>query len=168
MKEIEYIICPKCGIKVVEGTKKCPKCHSTLGTKKSCPKCAKINDIKAKNCVNCGFNFNKKPRSIKFNLIISIFLVICLFILVGLEYTGVVKKINLIFKIISAIFILFLLYSNINYGYNDIVDYGTKEEVYNEDMNKKLNKMKRLSSILIISAGIIIIICLIIYYLVRR
>ncbi|HAB66468.1 MAG TPA: hypothetical protein DCE23_03775, partial [Firmicutes bacterium] len=59
-------------------------------------------------------------------------------------------------------------YSNINYGYNDIVDYGTKEEVYNEEMNKKLNKMKRISSILIISAGIIIIICLIIYYFARR
>lgn len=169
MKEIEYIKCPKCGSISVKGTKKCSKCHISLNTnKKSCPKCAKINEANVKRCVSCGFNFNKKPRSIVLNLIICFLLVIALFILVGLEYSGTVKKINFIFKLISAIFILFLLYSNIHYGYKDIIKYGASEELNNGEMTKKLNKMKKLSSLLVIAAGIIIIISLIIYYFVGR
>ncbi len=168
MKEIETIKCPKCGTMAIKGTKKCIKCHYNLNTEqKSCPKCAKRNDINNKKCDNCGFNFNRKPRSIIFNVIISILLVGALFILVNLEYNGVVKSISLGFKIIAAIFVLFLIYSNINKGYKNIIKYDNHEEI-GKEMTEKLDRMKKLSSALIIVAGAIIIIVLFVIYLLEK
>lgn len=168
MKEVETIKCPKCGTIVIKGTKKCIKCHNNLNTEqKSCPKCAKRNDINNKRCDNCGFNFNRKPHSIIFNVIISVLLVVVLFILVNLEYSGVVKSINLGFKIIAAIFVLFLIYSNINKGYKNVIKYESHEEI-NKEMAEKLDRMKKLSSALIIVAGAIITIVLFVVYLLEK
>lgn len=169
MTKEENIVCPNCGTVLVKGTKKCVKCKKVFSNnKKSCPKCAKRNDINAKKCISCGYNFTSKKPNILFNVIISVLLVVCLFILINLEYTGMVKTITLALKVLASILILFLLYKNINYGYKDIIKYEQREELNNIEIPKKIENMKKISSLFIIIAGVLVLVILIIYYFVKR
>ena len=78
MEKKDFIICPNCGFRNINGTRKCSKCRKDIDTlRKSCPKCGKINYNNVKYCVSCKFDFTKKRRSVLFNLIISLFTNIC-------------------------------------------------------------------------------------------
>lgn len=169
MTKEENIVCPNCGTVLVKGTKKCVKCKKVFSNnKKSCPKCAKRNDINAKKCISCGYNFTSKKPNILFNVIISVLSVVCLFILINLEYTDMVKTITLALKVLASILILFLLYKNINYGYKDIIKYEQREKLNNIEIPKKIENMKKISSLFIIIAGVLVLVILIIYYFVKR
>ncbi len=166
MQDIENIKCPKCGTVVIKGTKKCIKCHTNLDTtQKSCPKCAKRNDINAKKCIRCGYNFNLKNKSLVFNIVISVLLVIILLIL---EYKGLLSKINISLKILAGFFIALIVYGNFTRGRKDIVKYNEDAISTTPTVTKRMKRMKRISSIIIILAGIIILITLISIYLSKR
>jgi len=144
----EKIECPKCGFKNIKGTKVCHKCHSVIRRTKSCPRCAKRNEIDVLKCVNCGYKFNKKERSIFFNLIISLLIIFLLLLLVYFKKANIVKDIRILLQVISVIAILIILYVTLNYGRKEQVNFSAEEEHVNTD--PKFLKMKKISKISII------------------
>ncbi len=54
--------CPNCGYyPITLDMERCPKCGVRIKSmfKKKCPKCGALNDLDAKVCVKCGFNFEE-------------------------------------------------------------------------------------------------------------
>jgi len=54
--------CPNCGyFPITLDMKRCPKCGVRIGSmfKKKCPKCKTNNDLDAKVCIKCGYNFDE-------------------------------------------------------------------------------------------------------------
>lgn len=161
MKDIEKIKCSKCGFLNVKGSSKCAKCGNVIKNYVSCPKCAKKNKVNAKICVNCGYKFRQKKKSLLINLVISLLIVAFLFLLLTLEFTNVVSNITKGFKFISVILIFILLYTSINYGKKEITNYTAEEELI--DDNKKVKKMKTFSNIMIVIGAIIVFVFLVYY-----
>ncbi len=160
MKDIEKIKCHKCGFENIKGTTKCVKCHAFLSETKSCPKCAKKNKIEAIRCSKCGYKFNVKRKSIWFNLILSILLVIVLALIVYFNHVGTFNNISNVLKIFATLFIFCLIYGTINYGKNDIIKFSAEEEFVD---NEKFNLLRKISNVAIV-IGTILIVCFLIYY----
>ena len=159
-EKLAKVKCRKCGFENVKGTFRCIKCKTPLSETKSCPKCARRNKIDAVICSKCGYKFGKK-RSIWFNLIISIFLVIILSLMVYFKHVGTVNNISNILKILAAILICGLLYGTVNYGKNDIIKFSAEEEMID---NEKFNLLRKISNIAIIIGTILVVGFLIYYY----
>jgi len=56
--------CPNCGETVLISMTRCPKCGTHIKTmfRRKCPnkKCGTLNDLDAKRCVKCGFDFQEE------------------------------------------------------------------------------------------------------------
>ncbi len=169
MMEVPKVKCPKCHFSNIYGIKKCIKCQTKLDTKlKSCPKCAKINNVDTERCISCGFRFSRrrnKKRILLFNLTISITLMLILGILVYLEHEKTVNYINIILKILAGIFIIGLLISNVNYHSKEKINYAAEAEMTSN--NEMASRMKRFCSLAIIVGGILVLVILIVYYLIK-
>lgn len=106
-KELKHVKCPNCGYMNFELSKKCTKCRYDLDfVNKSCPKCGRINANAIKRC-ECGFNFNKKKRSLITNLIITLIAMAALFV-VTKYYGDVVKEYEMVVKVFF-IYVIFVL-----------------------------------------------------------
>ena len=162
--KIEKVKCSKCGFENIKGTKVCIKCKTPLAKTKSCPKCAKRNKIDAVRCDKCGYKFNRKKKSIWFNLIISTLLVIVLALMVYYEHSGAVNNISNVLKILAALFIFSLLYGTINYGKSDIIKFSAEEEMMD---NEKFALLKKISNIAIIVGTVLVVGFLIYYYFIK-
>lgn len=162
MEEVKKVKCSNCGFSNVLGAKKCIKCNAKLkAVTKSCPRCAKKNDINNNKCVSCGYNFNKKRRSVWFNLIISMLLVIVLCSLLALKKMDTLNGITNILKVLAILFIVYLVYSTLTYGSKEIANYDKEKELVKE--NKNISKMKKYSNVAIV-IGTIIILGIAIYF----
>lgn len=162
-KELEKIKCSKCGFENVKGTNVCAKCKAPLVATKSCPKCAKKNKLDATRCVKCGYKFGKR-KSIWFNLIVSILLVLVLSFMAYYEYRGAINNINSIFKILAVIFIFALLYGTINYGKGEIIKFSAEQEMMD---NEKFDLLRKISNIAIVIGTILVVGFLIYYYFIK-
>ncbi len=164
MKDIKKIKCSKCGFSNVLGTKKCVKCNSRLELPTiSCPKCAKINKNTVEKCVNCGYKFHGKKRGMLANLIISLIIVGILVVLTILEHNGVVSSITKGLKVLSLLFVVYIVYSSLSYGSKEITNYeGVEKELIKD--NKKISKMKKISNIAVVLGGFIVLAIVIYFY----
>ena len=161
MEEPKKIKCPKCGFKNYEGSKKCVKCGALYETEtKSCPRCAKKNKLDATVCDSCGFKFTQKRRSIWFNIIFSVILVLCLCACVWLDKTGVVKRIGIGFRVVAVFIIVGLLYVTMTYGKKEQLTFDAEEEF--QQKSPILNRMKAISIIAVI-VGVIFVAAFVIY-----
>lgn len=164
MKDIKKIKCSKCGFSNVLGTKRCVKCNARLEMPTiSCPKCAKINEKSVSKCVSCGYKFNGKKRGMLANLIISLVIVGVLITLVVLEHNGMVSNITKGLKVLSLLFIVYIVYSSLSYGSKEIASYESVEKDLIKD-NKKISKMKRISNIAVVIGAFIVLAILIYFY----
>ncbi len=60
--------CPNCGYKKITlDMKRCPKCgvHIKSMFRKKCPKCKALNELDAKICEECGYDFEAEIRAAK-------------------------------------------------------------------------------------------------------
>lgn len=55
-----FINCKNCKHKISSVAIICPKCDKRVAPFKICPLCKKDNEIKFKNCIDCGHPFNDK------------------------------------------------------------------------------------------------------------
>lgn len=166
MQKDEHIKCFKCGFMNVKGSKKCGRCGTLLKVEtKSCPRCAKKNKKEVKKCVNCGYRFKTNKRMITTNFFISLFIVVFLSILLALELTGIVKNIDIGFKILAVVIIIVIFYTTLNYGSKNIIDYSNKVDIKLD--TEKFIKMRRFSNISIIVGGIIVGIILIYFFVLK-
>ena len=102
-KELAHVKCPNCGYMNFELTKKCTKCRYDLDfVNKSCPKCGRINANAVKRC-ECGFNFNRKRRSLIVNLILTL-LVMAIAFIVMKYYPDMLKKYDMVVKVVLIYF----------------------------------------------------------------
>lgn len=164
MKDIKKIKCSKCGFSNVLGTKKCVKCKTKLEIPtKSCPKCAKINKKDVNKCVSCGYKFNGRKRGMLANLIISLVIVGILIFLVVLEHNGVVSSITKGLKVLSLLFVVYIVYSSLSYGSKEIANYESAEKDLIKE-NKKFSKMKKISNIAVVIGALIVFAILIYFY----
>ncbi len=163
MEEIKKIKCKSCGYVNILGTKKCVRCKKRLEqVTKSCPKCAKKNILEVTRCVKCGYRFDKKKKSVLFNFLLSISLVIILFLLLFLDKKGLVGNLNKGFKVLACFLVLGIICSIFLYGRKDIVSYHKENEFVKED--KRINKLKIASNLAIILGGILVFV-LLLYFL---
>lgn len=163
MRDIEQIKCPKCGYKNIKMTRKCTRCHYKLDLdNKSCPKCGRINLESIEKC-ECGFNFNKKKRSLFYNMIISLIVMIIMLLLY--KFGGFSDKYNIALKVIVlfAVFVVIVkTFSNVK---GEEISYSAETEMI-ENLNSA-KKMKLISNISII-VGAILVVCFLIYYYIFR
>ena len=166
MEKKDFIICPNCGFRNINGTRKCSKCRKDIDTlRKSCPKCGKINYNNVKYCVSCKFDFTKKRRSVLFNLIISLLIVGVLFLLVFFGKEGFVSKFNVGLKVLAGFSVFVLFVKTFTYGDKHIINYSAEEEIV--EKQKKLISMKKWCNIAIIVGGILAFAFLVYYYIFR-
>ena len=163
-EKLAKVKCHKCGFENVKGTFRCIKCKTPLSETKSCPKCAKRNKVDAVRCCSCGYKFNKKRRSVFFNLIVSILLVVVLALMVYFKHSGAVSNINSILKIVATLSVFGLLYGTINYGKSEVVKFSAEEEMMD---NEKFELLKKISNIAIIIGTILAVGFLIYYYFIK-
>lgn len=164
MKDLEQIKCPKCGFMNLKLTKKCTKCKQSLDDMtKSCPKCGKIKKKDTIRC-DCGFNFNKKRRSLLGNIIIAVIIMVLLFVVLKIN-DGILEEFNFGLKVILIFAVVVMFIKTIfNFG-DDVVSYSAETEIV--ENSKSLSKMKKISNIAIIVGGIAVAIFLICYYCFR-
>jgi hypothetical protein len=57
--------CPNCGAKVTLDMERCYKCGVRIKSmfRKKCPKCKELNELDAKVCGNCNYDFEAEVRA---------------------------------------------------------------------------------------------------------
>ena len=146
------MICPKCGYDNIKGVERCGKCKTKLkSVKKSCPKCAFKNDVEDKKCQKCGYVFGKK-NNILLNLFISLLLVIILYSLILLKQKNLVAQIELIFKIIAVLTIIYIFISTINFSNKNKIKLN--DELYT---NQQIKKLEITSKLILLILGIMLL-----------
>lgn len=166
MEKKEQMKCPYCGFTNIKGTRKCYKCRKDIDSyRKSCPKCGKVNSNNVKLCVRCKYDFTKKKRTIWFNLIISVLLVIFLCLLVYFDKEGIVKNFSMALKVLAGFAIFVVFVKTLTYGEKDKINYSAEDEIL--DDHKIFNIMRRWSNLAIVVGAIIILVFLIYYYIFR-
>ena len=159
-KELNHVKCPKCGYTNFELSKKCTKCHYDLDfVNKSCPKCGRINANAVKRC-ECGFNFNKKKRSLITNLIITLIAMAALFVVTN-YYGDVVKEYEMVVKVFF-IYVIFVLVCKVFIAANPDDGFGAEHEML-EKYKRKGNPLV-IRNLLIILGAVAAIVFLVYYY----
>lgn len=162
-KELKHVKCPKCGYMNFELAKKCTKCRYDLDfVNKSCPKCGRINANAVKKC-ECGFNFNRKKRSLFTNLIITLIIMVLLFV-VTKYYGDVVKEYEMAIKVFF-IYIAFVLVCKVFISSNPEDGFGAEHEMLEKYKRKSNPLVKR--NLLIIIGAVVAIGFLVYYYYFR-
>ena len=157
MVKTNEIECPHCHTANLKGALKCVKCHKYIEPKKSCPRCAHINDEKNIRCSNCGYRFKKEISSKKFilkNIILSVLVVIILLVLVYLQNIETYKHIKALGQLASIIAIGMIFITIIAKPHQQEIKYSAEEQM----ADKKLKSFKLFSHRLLIYAIILIII----------
>ena len=162
-KELAHVKCPNCGYMNFELTKKCTKCRYDLDfVNKSCPKCGRINANAVKRC-ECGFNFNRKRRSLTVNLILTL-LVMAVVFMVMKYYPDMLKKYDMIVKVVLIYFVyVFVLKMFISSNPND--DLAAENDIL--DKYKRKSNPKIVRNLLIIFGFIAAVGFLVYYYYFR-
>lgn len=155
--------CLTCGKENVEGTKKYLFCQTELEKRKSCPRCAKWNPFDSKMCSHCGYSFVKKNKNLLKNLFFSILLVGILFLFVFLHKLQFVFGIQLVLKIGAFLLFIGIVISIFTYGEKEKVSYSAEEKI----VKKNLSSFKKFS-FLVLGIGIVIFICIILYFLLEE
>lgn len=165
-KEYETIKCKKCGYENVKHAEKCKKCGTAFkATLKSCPRCAKRNDINANSCVSCGYRFDKKEASVWVNLGITIIFIIASIVLVLLNKEFIVEKVHWGLKIFAIVMLVFIALNTLTYGKKDIVQLPGDES---ELLNENVRHFNFSTLILILATIIVIIACIVCYFVFYR
>ena len=144
--------CPKCGYDNLKGSTHCGKCRTKLKTnKKSCPRCAYKNNSNTKKCLKCGYNLEKKD-SLLLNLFISIIIVALLFALILYNKKTLVSQIELVFKIIAILSIIYIFIATISFSHKNKQE--LKDELYS---NPKIKKLEITSKLILLILGIMLL-----------
>jgi len=98
----------------------------------------------------------ERQKKIKMYICILIFLVV-------LEHNGVVSSITKGLKVLSLLFVVYIVYSSLSYGSKEIANYESAEKDLIKE-NKKFSKMKKISNIAVVIGALIVFIILIYFY----
>ena len=159
-KELNLVKCPKCGYMNFELAKRCTKCRYDLDDmNKSCPKCGKINEKNKKKC-DCGFNFNKRKRTVLGNFIIALLVMILLFVAFNF-YGDVVEKYDMVIKVVF-IYFAFVFLCKTFISSNPEEGFGAEVEMLEKYKRKENPKVIR--NLLIILGAFAAIGFLVYYY----
>lgn len=159
-KNLQHVKCPNCGYMNFELTKKCTKCRYDLDSaNKSCPKCGKISENSKKRC-ECGFNFNKKKKSLLGNLIITIIVMALLFVLMK-YYGDILDKYDMVLKVV-LIYIVFVFVCKTFISSNPEENFGAEHDMLEKYKRKENPKVFR--NLMIIFGAIAAIGFLVYYY----
>ena len=152
--------CPKCGYNNLKGATECGKCRNKLKADIiSCPRCAYKNDSKTKKCIKCGYNLDKK-ESIFLNIFISIMIVGILSVLIFLNKKSLVSQIELIFKIIAVLSIIYIFVATLSFSHKNKQE--LKDELYT---NPRIKRLEITSKLLLLIVGIMVLcICGYLYF----
>lgn len=159
-KELDHVQCPKCGYMNFELTKKCTKCHYDLDfVNKSCPKCGRINANAVKRC-ECGFNFNRKKRTLLGNLIFTLLIMVLLF--VATHYFGdTLKEYDMAVKVI-CIYVVFVFVCKMLISSHNTNDNLSAEHEMLEKYKRKSNPIVTRNILIIL--GFIAAVGFLVYY----
>lgn len=162
-KELAHVKCPKCGYMNFELTKKCTKCRYDLDSvNKSCPKCGRINANEVKRC-ECGFNFNRKKRSLIVNLIIALIVMVAVFVVMK-YYPDILKKYDMVVKVV-LIYFVYVFVLKMFISSNPEEGFGAEHEMLEKYKRKESPKVMR--NLLIIFGFIVAVGFLVYYYYFR-
>lgn len=158
-KELTHVKCPKCGYMNFELSRKCTKCRYDLDfVNKSCPKCGRIHANAVKKC-GCGFDFNKKKRSLLINLILTLLIMGVIFIVMN-NYADVLKKYDMVVKVL-LIYVVFVFLCRMFISSNPYEGFGAEHEMLEQYKRKTNPKLKRN---LMIVFGFVVAVGFLVYY----
>ena len=159
-KELEHVKCPKCGYMNFELTKKCTKCHYDLDfINKSCPKCGRINANAVKRC-ECGFNFNRKKRTLLGNLIFTLLIMALMFVAFHF-YGDVLEEYDMAVKVVCIYGVFVLVCKMLVSSHNPKENLSAEHEIL-EKYKRKSNPIVTRNILIIL--GFIAAVGFLVYY----